>query len=733
MANPVPTRRAWTSAPTTPAGTAAGADPPRTTSIRFDAQEYLDRTPLPDVTVVAQLVLILTRKVDVIDVPDDGPNGRKTNVVRAPVAAARCETKRVRSTADGLATLTWNPSTDVMFASQWNQMLTDHPDLRPLIYFDVGFTLDPAVSPALFRVRDPLTNGGDRRQPLLVDLAATIVGHVTDTTARLWFSPAPPARAGSLTASYELFERGRPARRVLPRQLTFVSTPPSAAGGPGTTAPAGGDRFVHAVADLSRLRAATDYDYHCVFTDGKSRWIGGRGSFRTADPAGRQVRIAFASCSRPRDVADLDRWAAMTRWTPDVTVLLGDQIYGDGIDANGDKLSSNAAIDWQGFYDGAYRSQWRHRAVREALRRNATYMMHDDHDIDDDWGTAFTTIDVAVQARVRAGQQALEAYQHSHNPSMPHRRTTDDAYDYAFTWGPVAAYVLDERMRRGIEASHPVLGVDQWNRLVRWTRSTEAQAADVIVVVSPVPLAFCDVDRVERVIRAWNTAVDVVGGLGAPLFAVTEAAFGWSISDSRIDTEYINGKLVEPDLRDQWSYRDNRAELAMLLDLLFDLQNDPNHQRVVIVLSGDTHVSMVHTIRSNRKQDVGLNDTIYQITSSPIGVQPVSTVETGLDLDSSLFGTFGLVPASGPATSPLDALRARFVGGLEGSWSRRSFGSLAVTRRPGPSPIYEVCASLHFDGWRPRGGDDEARLDLVCDLAHPGRPNSAWSRPSIIW
>ena len=441
-------------------------------------------------------------------------------------------------------------------------------------------------------------------------------------------------------------------------------------------------------------------------------------------PGGHNVAIRFASCSQPRGYLETERWRALDGWAPDCTFLLGDQVYGDYF-RDGKPIGPPDAptVGWEAWYASRYRSSWFSPLVRNALRRPPTYMMLDDHDVADDWGTKFTTVDVARQPRIVPALTAYDRFQHSHNPPTPGRQF-DDARDYTVNRGAVCVFVLDERTRRGIEpAPDGVLGTAQWARLHTWAASPAVTAADVLVVVSPVPLAFCDVELATDVIKAGNWVADATSFVTDAVSAVSDAFWGWSLSDwvdgkLRTDVEYDRGRMVEPDMADQWAHTDHQAELGRLLDLLFDLQNDPARQRLVVVLSGDSHLGAVHTITS-KVAAAGANDRILQFTSSPIGRGDEADLVTQLQRSDKYFGSFMLVPrASG---SPGEMIAGRYRGEIDATVDRRNFGSLVVRRQPGSGRVYELRAALHAapDG---QSAAYEERVDVVADLDNPGRP-----------
>jgi hypothetical protein len=179
-----------------------------------------------------------------------------------------------------------------------------------------------------------------------------------------------------------------------------------------------------------------------------------------------------------------------------------------------------------------------------------------------------------------------------------------------------------------------------------------------------------------------------------------------ALDSLKIAVQYHNGRMVEPDLADQWAHPDNQAELRNLLDLLFALQNDPSHQRLVVVLAGDAHVGAVHTIRAA----TGANDEILQLLSSPIGLEADAKLARALNAAAPRLGWFPLTRG--------------YHGHIDAVVGRRNFGTVSVRRLPGGPRMYELRGALQSAAI----GDDaasEQRVDIVVDLDTPGRATTS--------
>lgn len=185
-------------------------------------------------------------------------------------------------------------------------------------------------------------------------------------------------------------------------------------------------------------------------------------------------------------------------------------------------------------------------------------MIWDDHEIMDGWGS-YTKPELANQLdtiwewetteqNVKLAHQMFEAakvtyeeYEHCHNPP-----TDPGVYDYHFTWGRCAFYVLDMRGQRDYNrvSNDRILGKDQMERLQEWLKSDEATSASALFIVSPVPLV-----HIENFI---------VNYLDLPLLGLAD------------------------DLRDEWAHRSNWEERNELLSAVFDYSQD-RKKRVVFL------------------------------------------------------------------------------------------------------------------------------------------------------
>lgn len=509
---------------------------------------------------------------------------------------------------------------------------------------------------------------------MLADPARLIVGDTSATSTTLWFQLHAAPRAGDRFVCV-LAVRGSSAapRRV---GLAFRA-----------------DRSYTAATTLSGLAPATlhDIELRLVQPDNVEHVLS-RGSVRTlaADP--RRLRIAFASCHLPGAPTALNRWQALVaaRSDIDLAFLIGDQIYGDGIE----NIFFDTA-DWYERYARRYNQLWAYQPVRRVLRSRPVYMTLDDHEVVDDWGTE--KVDAVREA---AGLRAYRVFQQAHNPGG----FGATRLDYGFRRGPAAFYVTDSRSARGKSKTFPVMGQAQFNRLRAWARSEAVRTADLVFVIVPVPPAMLPIAQLEELASALAAPVGGAGGgllgavvgatigfiVGGPAGAVVGAEVGAGIGafagavGTKVYYEHLEDTITEPDVRDAWTYDKNLPDLVRLLDVLFDVANDIGadgkpgpRPKGMFVLSGDYHFGAIHLVRSKRNSgahDHRNNPALVQITSSPIS-KPA--VDAGLMLTAA-----AIVSSDDEFKLDDDHYAARFVGHLEQrNFGRIEFEQVGSTRR----------------------------------------------------
>ena len=483
---------------------------------------------------------------------------------------------------------------------------------------------------------DSLVFRADRPWPNARLKTGAIVGHATASSVRLWVRTGRPGDFSLLL--YEAREAMEsPAERKRLRAAIGVAPLTTAAATSGARWPGGrvprridfeipdwSSDTTH-VLDITGLEPDTWYGYAVLARDDERMLFGHNRlrRFRTPPPEAerRPFRIALFSCHMPYRVSGLfhkrtelaspEMWdylgATLRDAEDEVAVVIagGDQAYADGVPTldiwkllnrsmrrEGGQLVPDEE-DMLSWYRDIYRGYWGFESVQRVFDRYPTYMIWDDHEIADGWGSRHLGDDgpddglaqmlpdledrglsradgrVLVQRMFAAAVRAYEEYQHSHNPG-----TAPGLWDYAFRRGGAAFYVLDGRGNRNIERdTNRILGSPQLERLEEWAAGLDPDETPFVFVTSAVPLL--------------HARAALVG------------------ADSRRIVEALD---LGDDLRDAWEHGLHDEERRALLAVLLGLARRGHR---VAVLSGDVHVSAAFSI-----EDDGAR--IWQLTSSAI-------------------------------------------------------------------------------------------------------------------
>ena len=451
---------------------------------------------------------------------------------------------------------------------------------------------------------------------------ASIVGHTTATSTRLWFRTAGLGQFTVLLYSW-------PGSAGNDTVFTSFKAIPFAVAGVGAEVRrvpfevADWEADSTYVVDISGLEADTTYRYALYWEGDGGRIILGQDrplSFRTMPSTVGPLSFAFYSCHRPykidkpllggparTTIVNMAMWdvlrAALDRKREgDLRFVLagGDQAYVDTVDSLDIWKFLNKVMRRQSgtlvpdvaemvtWYRDIYRGYWGFPSVRRVFSDYPTYMVWDDHEICDGWGSyrlepeAKSEIGVLlpdlaakglsfndglelVRRMFNAATQAYSAYEHAHNPVTP-----SGQFDYSFEVGDCGFYVLDGRGQRDLaRPAWRISGQEQFERFKAWIESTSCRYLFVVTAVPMLHLrpALANADNIQLVKTA-------------------------KLSD---------------DLRDSWEHHEHRAERREFLKLLLAAARA---KKRVCVLSGDVHIAAAFRISD------GNGHSIYQLTSS---------------------------------------------------------------------------------------------------------------------
>jgi alkaline phosphatase D len=444
-----------------------------------------------------------------------------------------------------------------------------------------------------------------------------VIGHTDETSTRIWIQVVDePLNYRLRVAGVGLFD--------------FVSTE--------------GDvrEFRTAIATVTGLQPDVRYRYSVVC---RGRVVPGtRASFRTMPQRGSMANVLFCAVSCSKHVQDgiWQEFAAFVKKAkPHFILMMGDQIYADEDTPNvfSEHFQSQPAPRREALAD-KYKLTWGRAVVREVLANFPSYMMWDDHDIRDGWGSVASDSPTML-ARYPRGRTIYERhnayfedcrdvywhFQACHNPLFapdekppnivtgPPAPGTRQAMPFAFRCGRIVFLVLDSRGARDIfrrAEEMPILGLEQWGYLEAVVASLDPEV-EAVAIVTPTPIASMDpdgqtqrllgdrTDDVEKFKRGNAQGILELKSGGTSEIPITVA----NVHLSRLTGVPLNlgtfmlSKVDEA--RDQWSHKASRGEQMALLKLAGKarLENAaPGPGRTLLFLSGDIHVGCLYDITS---------------------------------------------------------------------------------------------------------------------------------------
>ncbi|WDE02789.1 alkaline phosphatase family protein [Thalassomonas viridans] len=248
-----------------------------------------------------------------------------------------------------------------------------------------------------------------------------------------------------------------------------------------------------------------------------------------------------------------------------------------------------------------YRLYWNFPSLQQVFQHFPQYMTWDDHEILDGWGSytkaerqellsrLLQSDDEETNGRLiellfQAAKQVFFEYQHAHNPdTQVHLREAENSacvWDYGYTVGQAAVYVLDVRghhdYERAEEQGNALLGDAQMQRLQTWLERDEVKQAKAVFIATAVPVVH------------WGKLM--------------------------MKGEFL--KSARDDLRDEWEHESNHKERNKMLDMV--MQFSQQQGSTVTFLSGDVHCASVYRISSKHY----LHARVFNATSSGISRKP---------------------------------------------------------------------------------------------------------------
>lgn len=358
-------------------------------------------------------------------------------------------------------------------------------------------------------------------------------------------------------------------------------------------------------------------------------------SFQTPPEEPQNITFGYFSCHDPfkKGASGIDLWDdfydILTEYQASFVIGGGDQIYIDctkediwkWVKENKDQLWDEYQNDKPGLikyfktiYRYVYRKYWSFPEVRKVFRSFPMYMMWDDHEIMDGWGS-YTDDERSdkldsifewenkeqnlflVDAMFEAAKAVYVEYQHSHNPGeTPVSVDPTPQFDYQFCQGDIGFYALDMRGHRNYAGKdgERILGKNQFDRFKTWIQSDEIQQKKVLFIISPVPVIH------------WHST-------------------------------FVNGldvSIAKDDFRDEWDHESNYTERDKMLDQVFAYSREEG--KPIIFLSGDVHCAAVFKL--TRSGEGNAKAKVFQFTSSAITHPPAHKIVSLMVLERGKLG-----------------------------------------------------------------------------------------------
>lgn len=356
----------------------------------------------------------------------------------------------------------------------------------------------------------------------------------------------------------------------------------------------------------------------------------------------RALRVGVVSCNGLHTVkkwsekfAMWERLASLVKQDMvDLILYGGDQVYADEVwdheaswiydELKKGTAESKVQSHLEKCYRDVYFNHWRSDFVQDVLGQCPSYMMWDDHDIDDGWGSNdmdFKKTDSDYSARqilFAAAEKVFRQFQLSHNPLVDIDRAS--TCEYRMLLGKTGIIVVDGRSIRDYGKGR-MLGKRQITTLRKW-------------------------------LGEWSNLQEPLQHLfvlvGVP---IVHAELSFLISPKDGDSPV---KGLKDDIRDQWTIGNNKKEAEDFLRALFEFASANQKTTQVTVLAGDAHIATAGRLTTGVRELRDGHPIVYQVTSSGIGYRSpdiLGAIIGRLRYDYSLIkGKFGgrLLPIGGP-------------------------------------------------------------------------------------
>jgi len=480
------------------------------------------------------------------------------------------------------------------------------------------------------------------------DIIGPFIGHTTSCTTTVWICAPKVQKSAPLTLHLTILEALGDLNPHSQYEIQLTSA-----------------TLGTAIVTVANLKPNTIYYYEVSMDSERRRLVPDLEKsdlfFRTLPSESDSLnRLDFLliSCHNPTKSKDdgedgFRMWSAIPQIIKEnennirFAILGGDQIYAD--DWENRLLQATSLRERVKLYVEIYSEFWGNHHYRKVLCSMPSYLMWDDHDIMDGWGSRDDSFEsgespVFLQKWGRlfvAASLTFRKFQACRN-GPPLSSKFKGGYDTCFRVG-TAGFILSD-LRTNRNAHKPQIWTpEQLAKVKNWVANNK-QSIETLFFVTPVVFSHGNpkfetyvVDIWHKVLGAVKIARNVCRGIKW-LWRINPKAWlvfplTWILVPIAYLTEWFCDKFsssvgdIRDDINDSWGADRNAAETHAVLKYLYSLQNPTAGEKAlnIIILSGDIHTGGYSTIYSNTPQDtnsINGRPVIPHIVSSPVSYSP---------------------------------------------------------------------------------------------------------------
>ncbi len=187
-------------------------------------------------------------------------------------------------------------------------------------------------------------------------------------------------------------------------------------------------------------------------------------------------------------------------------IMCGDQIYADDLNIF---FASGELDDFLVRYRVAFSQPY----IQDLMARIPTFMILDDHEIEDNWPANATRKD--RHGKYIYAMNAYATYQANHSPLLPVENNEIDGspnhYWYSYRDGCADFFVMDVRTERNLE-QEKIISLEQMCALKTWLKDDSNRVKCVVSSVPLFPNSKDNNDKWGQFIKQRNELIDFIAG-----------------------------------------------------------------------------------------------------------------------------------------------------------------------------------------------------------------------------